>query len=51
MGGTVMNAPIAGGSPTTLVSAQKGAFAIAVDSVSIYWTNGVDGGSVMRLAK
>jgi hypothetical protein len=36
------------GAPTTLASAQKSPFGIAVNSTSLYWANG-NGGAVMEL--
>lgn len=46
--GTVMKAPLAGGTPTTLHQGDVPS-AIAVDSTSVYWTSR-SGGTVMRLS-
>lgn len=45
--GTVMKAPLAGGTPTTLHAGDV-PYAIAVDDRSVYWTS-PSGGTVMRL--
>jgi len=39
VGGTIVKAPLAGGSPTTLATSQVDNVFIAQDSTSIYWTN------------
>lgn len=44
--GEVLSVPLAGGTPTTLVTGQQGPVAIAVDSTSVYWAN--SDGSIWR---
>jgi hypothetical protein len=48
--GTVMRAPVGGGSPTTLASGVNKPGFVAVDGTSVYWTNAGDG-TVMKTGK
>ncbi|MGA7420360.1 MAG: choice-of-anchor D domain-containing protein, partial [Acidimicrobiales bacterium] len=41
--GTIKEAPVSGGTATTLVSGQKNPFGVAVDANHIYWANQGDG--------
>jgi hypothetical protein len=43
-----MKVSTAGGTPTTLATAQSGPQGIAVDATSVYWTN-YTGGTVMKV--
>jgi beta-lactamase regulating signal transducer with metallopeptidase domain len=47
-GGSLMRAPLGGGSPTTLIAGQHGPQSLVVGSGQIYWTNFEDG-TVMRM--
>jgi len=44
----VMKVPTGGGTPTTLASGQTLPHGIAIDAMSVYWTNYSDG-TVMKL--
>jgi hypothetical protein len=48
--GSVMKAPVGGGTATTLAPAQNKPVFVAVDSTSVYWTNAGDG-TVMKTGK
>jgi hypothetical protein len=45
--GTVMKAPIGGGTPTILVSGQNAPEDIVVDATSVYWST--HDGTIMKL--
>ncbi len=46
-GGTVMKAPLEGGSPVALAEGQRNPRKLAIDAESVYWTN--DDGSVKKV--
>jgi hypothetical protein len=48
--GIVLMAPLAGGSPVTLATAQVGAQGVATNSSSVFWVNAKTG-AVMKVAK
>jgi hypothetical protein len=47
--GTVMKAPLTGGSPTMLASGQVNPQNIAVDATNVYWINAGSPGAVMKV--
>jgi hypothetical protein len=49
--GTVMKVPIEMGAPVAIASAQRTPLGIAVDESHVYWTNHVQNGAVMKIAK
>lgn len=48
--GSVMRAPLTGGSAVPLASGQNDPHGIALDATTVYWTNSA-GGQVMKVAK
>ncbi len=53
--GTILSCSLGGcpdGGPTVLASTDAGSpFQVAVDESAVYWTNEVQGGAVMKVAK
>jgi hypothetical protein len=49
--GTVMRCPLSGCVTPTQIAQTEGAFAIALDAVSVYFTNSTIRGEVLRVAK
>jgi hypothetical protein len=47
--GTVLQAPLAGGSPTTLATGQSFAQGLFVDATHLYWANWTNNGRVARV--
>ena len=49
--GSLMKAPLGGGSPTLVAPGQPGATSIALDATSIYWSVNAALGSVLKIDK